>query len=111
VVYSDQRRPIHYHSLSQDVTRIGRTDAVRGEFADLDISRLFDEATARRVSRKHAVVLRSRETQTYVLRPLAGNTGTQIETEVASGLRDYPLTDGMRIVLGGTVRIKFEVIR
>ena len=107
VVYSADRQPIHTLALDRDVIRLGRTDAVRGDFVDLDVSRFFDEATARKVSRKHAVVLRSRETQAFTLRPLAGNTGTQIEGELAKELEDYPLKDGTRIILGGVVRPKF----
>jgi hypothetical protein len=107
VVYSADRQPIHTVILDRDVTRIGRTDAVRGDFVDLDVSGLFDAETARKVSRKHCVVLRSRETQAYSLRPLAGNTGTQVGSELAAELTDYPLEDGTRIVLGGVVRIKF----
>jgi hypothetical protein len=107
VIYSAQREPIHTLSLDRDVTRIGRTDPVRGDFVELDVSRLFDADTARKVSRKHCLVLRSRETQTYTLRPLARNTGTQVGNELAAELTDYPLTDGTRIVLGGVVRMKF----
>jgi hypothetical protein len=93
--------------LDRDVTRIGRDDPVRGDFVDLDISRLFDAETARKVSRKHCVVLRSRETQTFVLRPLAKNTGTQVGNDLIAELTDHPLTDGTRIVLGGAVRMRF----
>jgi hypothetical protein len=110
VLYSADRRPLHYHPLDRDVTRIGRTDPVRGDFPDLDLGKFFDEPTARKVSRKHAVVLRSRATNTFVLRPLAQNTGTQVETELATELQDYPLREGTRIVLGGVVRLKFEVV-
>jgi hypothetical protein len=108
VVYSSDRKPVHTLVLDRDVTRIGRTDAVRGDFVDLDLGQFVDEATARKVSRKHAVILRSRETQTFTLRPLARNTGTQIGNELAVELQDYPLTDGTRIVLGGAVRLKFQ---
>jgi hypothetical protein len=108
VVYSADRQPIHTLVLDRDVTRIGRNDPIRGDFVDLDIGGLVDEATARKVSRKHAVILRSRETQTFTLRPLARNTGTQVGNELAVELQDYPLCDGTRIVLGGAVRLKFQ---
>jgi hypothetical protein len=107
VIYSAQRQPIHSFVLDRDVIRVGRDDPVRGDFVELDVGRLFDAATARKVSRKHCLVLRSRETQTFVLRPLAQNTGTQVGDELATELTDYPLTDGTRIVLGGAVRMKF----
>ena len=109
VVYSADREPIHTLLLDRDVTRIGRTDPVRGDFVELDVGGLFDGPTARKVSRKHCLVLRSRETHTFTLRPLAGNTGTQVDNELAAELTDCPLTDGTRIVLGGVVRIKFVV--
>ena len=107
VVYSANRQPIHTMLLDRDVTRIGRNDPVRGDFVDLDLGVLFDAETARKVSRKHCLVLRSRETRTYALRPLARNTGTQVGNELAAELTDYPLSDGTRIVLGGAVRLKF----
>jgi hypothetical protein len=90
---------------------IGRTDAVQGTFPDLDVSRYLDGEIARKASRKHAVVLRSRQTGTFVLRPLARNTGTRIETEPAAELQDHPLPDGARIILGGAIRLKFEVMK
>jgi hypothetical protein len=111
VVYSAERKPLHYHSLNADVTLIGRSDPVRGDFPDLDIGEFFDDATAKSVSRKHLLVLHSREHDRFFVRPLAKNTGTQIEREMATDLRDYPLSDGVRMLLGGAVRIKFEIIK
>jgi hypothetical protein len=108
VVYSEQKKPIHYCAIDKDVTVIGRRDEVRGDFPDLDLGKFFEQATARKISRKHALVLRLRDSRTYLFRPLGGNTGTQIEREMAEPLHDYPLTVGMRMVLGGAVRLKFE---
>jgi hypothetical protein len=110
VVYSEQKEPLHYCPIVKDVTIIGRSDPVRGDFPDLDLSELFDTSVSRRISRKHIMVLRSRTTGTYAIRPLGGNTGTQIEKELATPLQDYPLTSGTRLVLGGVVRLKFEVM-
>lgn len=110
VVYSADKQPLHYHTLEGDVTMVGRCDPVRGDFPDLDLASLFDEAIAKSVSRKHALVLRSRETGAFALRPMAGNTGTQIERDMATDLQDHPLANGTRIILGGQVRLKFEVI-
>src|SRR5262245_66475910 len=111
VVYSADRQPLCHFALDRDVTLIGRTDPMAGTFADLDLGKLLDEPTARKVARKHALVLRSRETGAYVLRPLARNTGTQLGGELVEELCDYPLADGTRVVLGGVVRLKFEVVR
>ena len=111
VVYSADKQPIHYQTLDRDVTLIGRTDGLGGMFADLDLGRFFDDTLARKVSRKHAVILRFRDSGSYVLRPLAKNTGTQIEREMAVDLKDYPLVDGTRIILGGQVRLKFEIVK
>ena len=110
VVYSDQKTPIHYCAIDKDVTLIGRKDVVHGDFPDLDLGEFFDQATSRKISRKHAIVLRVRDSHSYLLRPLGGNTGTQIEHEMAEPLRDYPLTVGTRVILGGAVRLKFEKI-
>jgi hypothetical protein len=108
VVYSEQKKPIHYCAIDKDVTIIGRSDPVRGDFPDLDLAEFFDPATARKISRKHAIILRLRDSHAYLIRPLGGNTGTQIDREMAEPLRDYPLTIGTRMILGGMVRLKFE---
>lgn len=110
VVYSEQKEPIHYCAINKDVTIIGRGDPVRGDFPDLDLGELFDSSVSRRISRKHVMVLRSRTAGTYSIRPLGGNTGTQIEKELATQLLDYPLVTGTRLVLGGIIRLKFEII-
>jgi hypothetical protein len=109
VLYGTGRQPLHYFPLIQDVTVIGRQDAVAGHFPDIDLGACLDEADARRVSRAHALVLHSRQTDGFALRPLAGNTGTQVEAEMVAAQQDYPLTPGTRLVLGGAVRLKFEV--
>jgi hypothetical protein len=113
VVYSDSkpRVPVRYVPLVKDVLLIGRQDAVRGDFPDLDFSSLLDESSAKKVSRRHAEILRARDSQTYRLRPLPGNTGTQVGKELASPGQEYALTDGTPIVLGGAVWMKFETIK
>jgi pSer/pThr/pTyr-binding forkhead associated (FHA) protein len=83
---------------------------VKGEFPEIDAAKYFPDDIARKVSRRHAVVLRSRETGAIALRPLAGNTGTQVESEICEEKRDYPLKDGTRILLGRTLRLKLEVV-
>jgi len=93
------------------VFSIGREDAVRGDFPDLDLGSFLDESLVKKISRRHAEVLHARDSRTYILRPLPGNTGTQVGKELASPGQDYPLTDGTPIVLGGVVWIKFETIR
>ncbi len=113
VLYSDTkpRQPIRYFAINKDVLVIGRQDPVRGDFPDVDLGSLLDASLARKVSRRHAEVLRARDTQTYRLRPLPGNTGTQVGKELASAGEEYQLTDGTPIVLGGAVWMKFETIR
>ena len=113
VVYSDTkpRQPVKYVPVSKDVLLIGRQDAIRGDFPDLDLGSLLDESLAKKVSRRHAEVLRARDSQTFVLRPLPGNTGTQIGKELAAPGQDYPLTDGTPIVVGGVVWMKFETMK
>jgi hypothetical protein len=110
VLYGPNRQPRHYFPLTKDVTLIGRRDAVDGCFPEIDVSAWLDEPTARKVSRRHALVLHGRADDSFHLRPLAGNTGTQIEADMAAAMQDYPLTPGTRLVLGGTVRFKFEVV-
>ncbi len=113
VVYSDTkpRQPVRYVPVAKDVLLIGREDAIRGDFPDLDLGSLLDESLAKKVSRRHAEVLRARDSQTFTLRPLPGNTGTQVGKELAAPGQDYPLIDGTPIVLGGVVWLKFETIK
>jgi hypothetical protein len=109
VVYGPDKQPLQYFALAKDATLIGRLDAVAGNFPDIDLDEWFDRSITRRISRQHALILRSRATQTFALRPLAGNTGTQLETDMVQAQQDYPLRPGHRIVLGGVIRLKFEI--
>jgi hypothetical protein len=108
VLYGPDRRPLRSFSLTKDVTLIGRLDAVEGCFPDIDVDAWVDSESARKVSRRHALVLHSRADSTYRLRPLGGNTGTQIEADMVPPLVDYPLAAGTRFILGGAVRFKLE---
>jgi hypothetical protein len=103
------RQPLQYFSLDRDATLIGRLDALAGIFPDVDVDAWLDASIARKVSRQHALILRHRARGSYSLRPLAGNTGTQLETEMILPLQDYPLQSGHRMILGGMVRLKFEI--
>jgi pSer/pThr/pTyr-binding forkhead associated (FHA) protein len=109
VLYGPDKQPLKYFALTKDATTIGRLDAVKGVFPDIDLDEWFDRAVIRRISRQHALILRSRATGTYALRPLAGNTGTQLEADMVPPLQDYPLRPGHRIILGGVIRMKFEI--
>ena len=111
VVYNDKKDVVRYYPIVRDITKIGRCDAVAGEFPEIDLAALFSEDVARKVSRKHALVIRSRETGKIALRPLAKNTGTQVEQEICADKTDYALSDGSRILLGRTIRMKLEVIK
>lgn len=113
VVYSETkpRHPVRYIPLGKDVTAIGREDALRGDFPDVDLSSFLDDSLAKKVSRRHAEVLRSRDLKTFVLRPLPGNTGTQVGKELAQPGQDYPLIDGTPIIFGGVVWTKFETVK
>ena len=109
VLYGQDRQPLRYFVLTKDVTMIGRQDAVDASFPEIDVAEWLDEAIARRVSRQHALVLHSRINDRFSLRPLLGNTGTQLETDMLAAQQDYPLKPGQRIILGGAVRFKFEI--
>jgi pSer/pThr/pTyr-binding forkhead associated (FHA) protein len=109
VLYGPDRQVLRYFPLRKDATLIGRLDAPDGNFPDIDLDQWLEPATARRISRQHALVLRSRATGNYSLRPLPGNTGTQVEAEMVLPMNDYPLSPGLRLILGGVARFKFEV--
>lgn len=108
-LYGPDRQPLHWFPLTKDVTLLGRLDPVAGVFPDVDFDEWLDRASARKISRQHALVLRRRAGHTFMLRPLAGNTGTQLEGEMVLPLQDYPLQAGTRMILGGVVRLKFEI--
>ncbi|MBI2805768.1 MAG: FHA domain-containing protein [Planctomycetes bacterium] len=109
VLYGPDKQPLQYFPLTKDATLIGRLDAVEGVFPDVDLDQWFDRPTIRKISRRHALVLRTRQTGAFALRPLAGNTGTQFEKDLVQPLQDYPLAHGTRIILGGVIRLKFEI--
>jgi hypothetical protein len=109
VLYGPDRRPARYFPLTKDVTLIGRVDVVQGSFPDIDVDTCVEPDAARKVSRRHALVLHSRADDRFVLRALNGNTGTQIEVDMIPAMADYPLTPGTRIILGGSVKLKFEI--
>lgn len=109
VLYGPDRQPLQYFALAKDATLIGRLDAVAGVFPDIDLDAFFDRPTIRKISRQHALVLRTRASASFALRPLPGNTGTQLETQMLQPQQDYPLRPGHRIILGGVIRLKFEI--
>jgi hypothetical protein len=110
VLYGVDRQPLQYFPVSKDATLIGRLDASAGTFPDIDLDEWLDPVNVRRISRQHALVLRSRASDALSLRPLPGNTGTQIETEMVLPMHDYPLALGVRLILGGVARFKYEVV-
>jgi hypothetical protein len=109
VLYDAVKQPVQYFPLDKEAIQIGRLDAVAGHFPDIDVTQWLDASVARKISRRHALILRLRSTGTFFLRPLAGNTGTQIDADMVEALKDYPLEPGCRLVLGGAVRFKFEI--
>jgi hypothetical protein len=109
VLLRPDKQPLRWFPLSKDATLIGRQDPVSGTFPDIDLAEWLDVAAVRKVSRKHALVLHSRASDAFFFRPLAGNTGTQIDADMVLPLRDYPLAPGRRIILGGAVRLRFEI--
>ncbi len=108
VLFGTDKLPLQYFALSKDTTLIGRLDAVAGNFPDIDLDDWFDRSITRKISRQHAVILRSRASKTFSLRPLTGNTGTQLEGDMVAAQHDYLLKPGSRIILGGVIRLKFE---
>lgn len=54
-------------------------------------------------------MLRKTTTPIFLLRPLSGNTGTQINQDMVAAMHDYPLAPDIRLILGGAVRRRFEV--
>ncbi|MBX9679901.1 MAG: FHA domain-containing protein [Gemmataceae bacterium] len=109
VLYGEDRQPREYFPLTKDVLTIGRLDPVAGDFPDIDLNEWLEPQDARKISRQHAMVVRLRAKKEFLLRPLPGNTGTQIEADMVLPGQDYPLAPGYRFVLGGAARFKFEI--
>jgi len=109
VLYGADRLPRHFFPLTKDVTSIGRQDPVEGSFPDIDLTEWLDETAARRISRQHALVLHARANDSFMIRPLSGNTGTQLEAEMLPAQQDFFLRPGHRLILGGVARFKFEI--
>lgn len=109
VLYGSQREVLQRFPLVREVTVIGRQDPVEAVFPEIDLAACLEPAMARRVSRQHVAIVHSRQDGSYALRPLPGNTGTQLEAEMLAAGQDYPLQPGSRIILGGAVRLKFEL--
>jgi hypothetical protein len=108
VLLGPDKQPVRYFPIEKDVTAIGRADPLHGHFPDIDVGAWLDAESSRKVSRRHALLLRQRQDQTFLLRPLAGNTGTQINQDMVAAAHDYPLVPGTRLILGGAVRLRFE---
>lgn len=109
VLYGEDRQPREYFPLTKDVLSIGRLDPVAGDFPDIDLNEWLEPHEARKISRQHAIVVRLRSKKAFLLRPLPGNTGTQIESDMVLPGQDYPLEPGCRFMLGGAARFKFEI--
>jgi FHA domain-containing protein len=109
VLIGEDKQPVQYFPIDKDVTAVGRAEPLHGHFPDVDVSAWLEPETARKVSRRHALVLRQRQDNSFLLRPLAGNTGTQINQDMVAAMHDYPLLPGTRLILGGAVRLRFEV--
>jgi hypothetical protein len=110
VLYGPDKQPVQYFALDRDATLVGRLDPASGSFPEIDVGQWVDHATARKVSRRHALILRSRGTNSFALRALPGNTGTQVEKQMLAGSEEVALAEGTRVILGGAVRFKFEVM-
>ena len=90
VLYGPDKKPLQYFALTKDAMMIGRLDAVAGNFPDIDLDEWFDRPTIRRISRQHALILRTRATGTFALRPMTGNTGTQLEAQMLAPAARLP---------------------
>jgi hypothetical protein len=109
-LYGPDRQPLAYFPLPKDAMLIGRLDAPAGNFPDIDLDEWLEPAQARKISRQHALILHTRSSDQFALRPLPGNTGTQIEADLVPAGIDYPLSPGRRFILGGVARFKFEMM-
>lgn len=105
-LYHDtEDRVLHYHVIESDTTLIGREDAARSVYPDLDLSRFVtDGVAAERVSRQHARLIR--RGRRLELEVIEGSTGTQVNREIVAAGTRVTVEVGTRIVLGARVRTK-----
>jgi hypothetical protein len=109
VLYGADRKPRAYFPLTKDAVVVGRLDPIAGSFPDIDLAEWLSPQEARRISREHAVVLHSRSNKQFTLRAVKGSVGTQLEAEMLDWDKPQSLLPGMRIILGGVARLKFEM--
>lgn len=107
-VYHDREaRVVAYVPIESDMTLVGREDAARGIFPDVDLGRLDGESVqAEHVSREHLRLVRRPGSSVVVLEVLPGSTGTQLNRRLLRGGEQSSLEVGDRIILGGRVRMK-----
>lgn len=105
-IYHDREaRVIAYYALDADVSLIGREDAARGVFPDIDVSALQAQGvSAPHVSRQHARLLRLHGR--LWLEVLPGSTGTQLNRTLVQPGATVPVAAGDRVIFGGRVRTK-----
>jgi hypothetical protein len=108
VLLGPDKQPVRFFPIDKDATTIGRADPLHGHFPDVDVGAWLPEEIARKVSRTHALILRQRQGNAFLLRPLSGNTGTQVNQDMVAAMHDYPLVPGTRLILGGAVRLRFD---
>lgn len=105
-VYHDvEPRIMAWFPVETDMTLVGREDAKRGIFPDVDLGRIERDAVqAERVSREHLRILRRPGGLTVEVLP--GSTGTQLNKTLLPEGASSPLRPGDRLILGGRVRLK-----
>ena len=108
IFHDEQPEIVHQHEVVNDITLIGREDAQRDVFPDLDLTPLAEQGVSvNSVSRQHLRLLRNNGR--YFLFIYRGTTGTQVCKDVIDPSRygqRFEIKVGDRIILGGKVRMK-----
>ncbi len=96
---------VHYQVLGSDVLMVGREDAAKGVFPDLDLSLFLNQGVgATHVSREHLRIT-ARDGH-YFAEALPGTTGTQWNKAILPPQERVQLSVGDRLILGARVRLK-----
>lgn len=105
VVYQNNKA-VHYHSLGNEETFLGKDEEGENTFPGLDLSRYDPQGS---ISPLHASILC--ESNKYFIQDIQQSTGTKVNGSLIPKNQKVPLKDGDALLLGNKVLLRFEVMK
>ncbi|MBI3893258.1 MAG: FHA domain-containing protein [Candidatus Wallbacteria bacterium] len=106
IVVYQANKAVHYHSLGNDETFLGKDEEGENTFPGLDLSR-YDPSGS--ISPLHASILC--EGNKYFIQDIPQSTGTKVNGSLIPKNQKVPLKDGDALLLGNKVLLRFEVMK